>query len=535
MTLNLADIFEAVVDAVPDRNALYCEPRRLTYRELDERANRLAHHLTAQGLGAGDHVGCHLMNGTEYLEAMLACFKIRAVPINVNYRYVEEELRYLYDDADLVATVVDAEFLDRVTALRGELPLLKHVLVVRQPADEEPELGGDVVEYEAALADASPERGFPERSGHDLMMIYTGGTTGFPKGVMWRHEDIFVAGMLGANPGGEPLSSPEEVAARAASMPELTNFPAAPLMHGAAELSSFISFWSGFQVLLIRKYDGHGVMRLIEQEKPIAMTVVGDAMVVPLIEALEEQEYDMSSLMQLGSAGAILSGAVRDRLRAFKPDITISDAYGASEVGYTGGATEDSSPETGLKFRPNPRTRVIDPDTLEIIPPGSDRIGRVAQRGHIPLGYYGDEEKTAATFVEVDGDRFVLLGDNARIDAEGVIHFLGRGSVCINSGGEKIFPEEVEAAIKSHPDVEDVIVAGVPDERWGQRVAAVIKPRRGATAPTQEALAEHLGSRIARYKVPRLTVPVDSIQRSPSGKPDYKWARGVAEKAAASA
>lgn len=530
MQFNLADLFESVVDAVEeDRLALVVGDRRLTYRQLEERANRLAHHLQDQGVGPGDHVGCHMMNGSEYLETMLACFKLRAVPINVNYRYVLEELRYLYDDADLVATVVDGEFLSRVQALRDQLPDLRHVVVVGEPDVALPE---DGVAYEQALAESSPERGFGERSPDDLMMIYTGGTTGMPKGVMWRHEDIFFAGMLGASIGGaDPVERPEQVAERAAEGGGMTIFPAAPLMHGAAELSSFITFWSGSTVVLIRRYSGHGALELIEREKVISISLVGDAMAIPLVQALEEKDYDISSLMALGSAGAILSKSTRDRLTDLKPDLIISDAFGASEVGYTGSAVEGSSPEEGLKFQPNPNTAII-VDGQRLAEPGSGEVGRVAQRGHIPLGYYKDEKKTADTFVEVDGTRWVLLGDMATMDDEGVIHFLGRGSVCINSGGEKIYPEEVEAAIKAHPDVTDVLVVGIPDERWGQRCVAVLSTRDGVSFD-QADLEAHLADRVARYKVPRLVVDVDELRRSPSGKADYRWARDIAEERAA--
>lgn len=529
MEFNLADMFEDVADHVGDREAVVADKGhdrvRLTYRQLDERANRLAHHLADQGIGPGDHVGCHMRNGNEYLETMLACFKLRAVPINVNYRYVEEEIRYLYTDADLKATVVQAEYLPRVEAVRGDLELLEHVVVV-DASDSKGTVG-----YEDALADSDPGRGFGPRSADDLMMIYTGGTTGMPKGVMWRHEDIFQAGMMGGNAMGEPHDRPEGVAEQAASNGQLTMFPVAPLMHGAAQLASFIAFWGGHRVILIRDFSGPAVLRLVEEEKANTLSIVGDAMAMPIVEALEEGEYDTSSLLALGSAGAILSQSTRDRLTAHLPDLMITDAFGASEVGYTGSATEGSSPESGLKFQPNDRTAVVD-DELRIISPGSDDVGRVAQRGFVPLGYYKDEKKTRETFVEIDGVRWVLLGDQARIDADGVIHFLGRGSVCINSGGEKIYPEEVEAAIKSHDAVQDVVVAGIPDERWGQSVAAVLTVRPGETL-TPDELDGHLEGRIARYKLPRFVHIADEIKRSPSGKCDYTWARDVLTAAAA--
>ena len=533
MEFNIADIFESVADRIPDRVALYAEGRRLTYAELDARATRLANHLAAQGVGAGDHVGCHMKNGTEYLETMIACFKIRAVPVNVNFRYVQEELRYLCDDADLVAVVSDTEFLDRLAAVRGDLPGLAHVLVMSPPGEQPTGLPEWATPYEDALAGADATRDFGPRSPDDLMIIYTGGTTGMPKGVMWRHEDIFFAGMLGASPGGEdPVTAPEQVADRAeATGGFIATFPAAPLMHGAAELASFITFWLGGKVVLIRDYSGEGAVDLIAQERPLSISLVGDAMVQPLVDALAATDKDVSSLLSLGSAGAILSQTTRDRLTAIVPNINISDAFGASEVGYSGSMVEGSNPETGLKFQPNPYTAVVS-DDFQLIAPGSEQVGNIAQKGHVPLGYYKDEEKTAKTFVEIDGARWAILGDRGTIDADGIIHFLGRGSVCINSGGEKIFPEEVEAALKAHPSIQDAVVAGIPDERWGQKVTAVIQPVDGVAAPTQDEIEEHLATRIARYKVPRLTVAVDEMQRSPSGKPDYKWAAAQATAAA---
>ena len=320
MDFNLADLLEAVVDAVPDRPALYAEGRRLSFRELDQRANRLAHHLAAQGIGHGDHVGCHMMNGTEYLETMYALFKIRAVPVNVNFRYVQEELRYLYDDADLVGVVFDTEFADRVAAVLPEVAGVRHLLAVGPTEGFRLPVGTQL--YEEALA-AQPDtrEGFPERSGDDLFIIYTGGTTGMPKGVMWRQEDLFFAGMGGGYPAGEPLKAPEEAGPRALANSPMISFPAPPLMHGAAELGSFINLLGGGKVCLIRKYTGDGALSLVEQERCNTLTIVGDAMAVPLIEALESKSYDLSSLLAVASAGALLSQPVRDKINAHLPNV----------------------------------------------------------------------------------------------------------------------------------------------------------------------------------------------------------------------
>jgi acyl-CoA synthetase (AMP-forming)/AMP-acid ligase II len=528
---NMADMFEDVVDHVPDREALYAEGRRLTYRQLDERANRLAHHFQANGIGPGDHVGCHMMNGTEYLETMIALFKIRAVPINVNFRYVEEELRYLYTDADLVGVVYDTEFADRIVAVLPKTPKIRLLLHVGDPAGHP--VPDTSVAYEEALAAQPGDRSdFPERSGDDLFVIYTGGTTGMPKGVMWRQEDLFFAGMSGGHPAGEPLEKPEDAGRRALENPMvMTGFPAPPLMHGAAELGSFITFFGGGKVCLIRKYTGDGALKLVEQEKINTLTIVGDAMAVPLIEALDTGSYDTSTLLALASAGALLSQTVRDQLTARIPNLYINDAFGSSETGYNGNVKPGTNAADGLKFTVNARTAVFDDDD-KLVEPGSGTVGKVAQKGHIPLGYYNDPEKTAKTFRVIDGVRWVFPGDMATIEEDGTMHFLGRGSVCINSGGEKIYPEEVEGALKSHPAILDAVVAGIPDERWGQKVSAVIQLREGHTDLGQEHVEEHLATLIARYKVPKFVHVVDTILRSPSGKPDYGWARKVLEEAA---
>jgi 3-oxocholest-4-en-26-oate---CoA ligase len=528
MQYQLADLFESVVDTVPDREALVCDPVRLTYTELEQRCNQLAHHLREAGIKRGDKVGCHMPNQTPYVETMIACFKIGAVPVNVNYRYVEDELRYIYDNADLACVVFDAEFADLVKAVAPDIDTLRHLLVTGDT--DGVDLPDGAVPYEEALAAQPTTRDdlLDGRSPDDLYMLYTGGTTGMPKGVVWRHEDMFFAGMGGGNPVGEPVSSPEELAQRINQDFQIGMFAAPPLMHGAAFLGTFIGFFQGSKVALIRKYSGHGACELIEREKLNTISIVGDAMAIPIIEALEEKDYDLSSLGILSTAGAIMSQAVRDRLAEKLPNLYVLDSFGSSETGYNGSATPDSSTDSGLKFKVTERTNVIDPETLTLVEPGSGQVGRVAQTGHIPLEYYKDEKKTADTFVEVDGKRWVLMGDAATIDEEGVIHFLGRGSVCINSGGEKIFPEEVEAALKAHPSIDDAIVAGIPDERWGERVGAVIQLRSSASeTPSLDDVHQHLEGRIARYKVPRALAVVDEVMRSPSGKPDYGWAKSL--------
>ncbi len=533
---NLANLFEDCVDVVPDRLGLIIDgDERLTYRELDEAANQVAHLFLELGIGAGDHVACHLYNGLPYITSMLACFKIRAVPVNVNYRYVREELRHLYDDSDAVAVVFDAEFADRVTDVLPELEGIRVLLMVSddEAATNAPE---GALDWATEVARQPTTRPVVDgRSDDDLYLLYTGGTTGMPKGVMWRHEDIFFAGLGGGDPVGTPVSTPGELAGRVAGSGEITMFSAPPLMHGAAFLGCFIGWFGGRTMAITRKFSGQKVAELMARDRVFVLSIVGDAMAVPIAEALESGEHDCSGLFIISSAGAILSQSVKDRLKVVLPQCHIMDNYGSSETGFNGTATDDSSSDSGLKFTVNDRTNVI-ADDITVIEPGADTIGRVAQTGHIPLGYYNAPVKTAETFVATaDGRRWVLTGDRATVDADGVIHFIGRGSVCINSGGEKIFPEEVESAIKAHPAVRDVIVAGIPDERFGQRVTAVVELNPGAAEPTQAEFEEHLSTRVARYKIPRLVVTVESVVRSPAGKPDYGWATATAEKAALNA
>ncbi|MFI6650327.1 acyl-CoA synthetase [Streptomyces sp. NPDC050529] len=533
MEYNLADLFESVVDAVPEREALvYLDhpgtgaERRLTYAELDAAANRVAHHLIEAGIGPGEHLGLHLYNGIEYLQTVLACLKARIVPVNVNYRYVEEELVYLYRDADLTALVFDAEFDERVAAAAPQAPKLRHLVRVGSSTDGAP--GPDAVAFAAAEAGGDPGRGFAPRSADDQFIIYTGGTTGMPKGVMWRQEDLFFSGLGGGAPTGDAVRTPQELAERVAAGGEgITFFPTPPLMHGTSTLTAFIGFNFGQRVVVHRKFVPHEVLRTIEKEKVTSVSLVGDAMLRPLIDALNGplKGTDCSALFSVSSSGAIMSDSVRAEFQALVPNVMLLNNFGSSESGFNGTATADSSPENGFRLRVNARTAVVDPATYEPVSPGEP--GRIAQRGHVPLGYYNDPGKTAETFFRKGDERWVLLGDMATVDADGIVTVLGRGSQCINTGGEKVYPEEVEQALKSHPDVYDALVAGAPDERWGNQVAAVVQLREGADAPSLDDVQAHCRTRLAGYKIPRHLVIAPQIQRSPSGKADYRWARSV--------
>ena len=528
MEFNVADLFESVVDAVPDRVAVVSGHHRLTYRQLEERANRLAHHLGSVGVEPEEHVGLYLCNDTAYLEGLLAAYKLRAVPINVNYRYVEEELAYLFDDADLVAVVHHRRFAPQLEAIRRRVPRLRHLLVVDDESGVDAN-AADSVDYDDALAAAPPAREFGPRSGDDRYVLYTGGTTGMPKGVVWRQEDLYL-GVLAAAAGGDP-ERPEQVAAHAeAGGAGIIVLPACPLMHGAGQWAALGALLGGGRLVLSQAYglDPDDVWKLVGREAVVALTVVGDAIARPLVECLAgaPERYDASSLAFVSSGGAILSAGVRAALQDLVPGVVVMDGFGGSETGRQA-ATFEAREGPGLRFRPTSTTSVLDADLRPVVP-GSGAVGRLASTGRIPLGYYKDTAKTKATFVDVEGARWVLPGDMATVEADGSITVFGRGSLVVNTGGEKVYPEEVEAALVSHPDVVDALIVGAPDDRWGERVVAVVQPAPGRR-PTLDELSRHCSNRIAAYKVPREVHLVDAVQRSPSGKGDYRWARDLAE------
>ena len=534
---NLADLFEVVVDTVPDRLALVAGPARLTYRQLDERANRFAHHLVDSGIDPGAHVGILAYNRAEWAEAMIGCYKARVVPVNLNYRYIAAELRYVIDNADLEVLVFERALsplvADSTDGPDAERPL--QLLVVEDGT--EPAVVGlewlrhEALPYEAALAEASPGRDFGPRSPDDLYVLYTGGTTGMPKGVLWRQEDIFFAAMGGGGWGAEPIRRAEELAGRINTdeAGRVVMLAVAPLMHGNAQWVMWSAFMMGGTAVLYtdHRYDPDGLWRLIGAEGVVSVGLVGDAMARPLAEALASAEpgtYDTSTLVVVGSGGAMLSSTVKDELHQLLPDVLVMDRFGSSESGAQGAVEVGAA---GPRFVMSEDTSVLD-EELVPLQPGDGRIGRLARSGRIPIGYYKDEAKTAATFpVDAHGVRWSLPGDLASVEPDGTIVVHGRGSASINSGGEKIFPEEVEAAVKSHPDVFDAIVVGLPDERFGERVAVVVLPRRGAAAPTLEDLQAHCRIHVAGYKVPRQLLVVEAIPLTAAGKPDAKAAKAL--------
>lgn len=539
MEFNFSAVHEAIAASIPGREALVFRDRRFTHAQVAERTRRLASYLNSRGLGvrrerselAGhesgqDHVALYLYNGNEYPEGMLGAWKARCASINVNYRYVEEELLYLFENSQSRAVIYHAEFAPQIAAIRDELPSLE---VLLQVADESGNaLLPGAVEYEAALAGASPELPDVTPSPDDLYIVYTGGTTRMPKGVLWRSADIFVAAMGGRKPDGTDLESLEELSEQVKGGETLRALVGPPFMHGAAQWSSFMLMAMGACLVVpdvVKKLDPDDFLSKIEREKITSITMVGDAFARPLLDQMNEKDYDLSTLFILGSGGAPLSTANKEALLEKIPHAMVFDGIGSSETGTQ--ATNMSTKETGAttgKFQPGPGACVLSEDLTRVLSPGSDEMGWFAQAGRVPLGYFGDPEKTARTFPVVEGTRYAVPGDRAHYRDDGTIEVLGRDSVTINSGGEKIFAEEVEHALKQHPDVYDTVVTGRPSERWGQEVVAVVQLRDEATIGEKE-LLEEAGKHIARYKLPKAFVFRDQIVRSPSGKADYRWAK----------
>ena len=529
---NIADMYEIVADKVPTRDALVCGDQRATFAQLDERANRLAHYLASRGVVAGDHVGLYLYNCNEYLEGMLACFKIRAVPINVNYRYVQEELLYIFDNADMVACIHNREFIPHIAQVMGSVPDLKTFIYVADESDCNPTLI-DAQEYGVAISGQAATRDFAERSGDDLFVLYTGGTTGMPKGVMWPHKSVFFAAMGGGgwfHPDGA-ITAPEDIVSRVADFP-IVGMALAPLMHGACWWYACIQLLAGNTVVLnpARALVAADVWSIVEQEKVNSISIVGDAMAVPLLDSLaaNEDRWDLSSVFNVGSGGAVFSASKQDAFRAHFPNVFITNSFGSSESGNMGMDSGGKKGEGLGNVTKSEFMSVISDDEGEAhrhVLPGE--TGIFSRSGYIPVGYYNDPVKTAKTFIEVEGETWLLLGDEARLEEDNTITVYGRGSNCINSGGEKIFPEEVEQALKANPGIFDALVVATPDERFGSKVTAIIASRAGAPI-TLESVQEDARKHIAGYKLPRELHLVDEVPRAPSGKPAYPRALELA-------
>jgi acyl-CoA synthetase (AMP-forming)/AMP-acid ligase II len=537
MALNIADLFEHAADAAPDNLALKIGDRGITYAELEARANQLAHYLASQGVGHGDHVGIYAKNSIEHVIGVLAIVKIRAVNINVNYRYVEGELDYLFDNAEVVALIHERSYGPQVAACAPKHEKLRTFVAI--PDVTEPDNDFDVASFGGVLlADAlegqSAERDFAERSADDLHIIYTGGTTGFPKGVMWRHEDFWR--VLG---GGidfytwQPLEEYDQ--SKQASDPRMVTFPLSPLMHGGAQAGLLMHLFAGHLTILEPKFDARRTWEIVEREGVQLIFMTGDAMARPLIEEYERKAatgtpYDASSLFAVSSSAAIFSASVKERWMSAFPNTVFTDSVGASETGFQGMGLQDKEhlstdgPVVGL----GPHSVVIDDDNRVLdLEANIGAVGRLGRGGSVPLGYFKDPEKSAKTFLEIDGQRYSVPGDFARIEPDGKVTLLGRGSNCINTGGEKVYPEEVEMAIKAHPGVYDVLVVGVPDEKYGQSVTAVIQPREDAVVDLED-LRSFLRASLSGYKLPRAMTLVAEIPRNATGKAQYPKAKELA-------
>jgi acyl-CoA synthetase (AMP-forming)/AMP-acid ligase II len=543
MDFSFAEVNETIAAAIPDREALVWRDRRITHAQLAERSRRLANFLLSRGLTVSaersalaghesgqEHLAIYCYNGNEYVEGMLGAWKARVAPLNVNYRYVEEELTYLFQNSKAKAVLYHAEFADRIAAIRDELPDLE---VLIQVADDSGNaLLPGAVDYEEALASATAETPPARPTPDDLYILYTGGTTGMPKGVLWRSADIYASAMGGRKPDGSELASRDEIAAYAKAGGQLKCLIGPPLMHGAAQWGLFINMGMGNTCHFAddnRKLEPADFLGTLERERINSMTIVGDAFARPLLDEMERKKYDLSGLLIVGSGGAPLSVANKKKLLEHLPNATVLDSIGSSETGMQ--ASNPSNKQTGVStgdFKPLAGAGVVSADLTRVLEPGDEEMGWFAQKGRVPLGYFGDAEKTAKTFPVIDGVRWSVPGDRAHFRADGSIEVLGRDSVTINSGGEKIFAEEVEHALKHHPDVFDVVVAGRPSECWGQEVVAVVQLKPGAEATRDDLLAE-AGKHLARYKLPKHFAFRDRIQRSPSGKADYRWARDQAE------
>ncbi len=540
-SFNLADIWEWSAARVPDRLALVVGPERRTYAELDAHATRLAHHLRAAGIGPGDRVAIDLRNAPEYLEAMIAAFKLRAIPVNVNFRYVANELRHVLETSRARALLFHRSLGDAVAGVADLVAPMAAVLAV-DDIDGSPASSAEVPDaaaYAEALAAAPDGPIVTEgRSGDDHYLMFTGGTTGLPKGVLWRQEDAFFACLGGGDPMriAGPVADLSEMADR--FVEKMVYLPIAPLMHAAAQWTSFMWFFCGGTVVLVPgSFDAETAWDLVASEGVNVLTVVGDAVAKPLLDAWEGHpgRWDVSAMYAVGNGAAPLSSAVRARLVDAFPGCVITDGMGSSESGIQGAArtmpgegADGAASKGGVaSFSVGETTAVLD-EALRPVVPGSGDVGRLATSGRIPLGYDGDPVKTAETFVEVDGVRWVLSGDMCTVDADGTVHLLGRGSQCINTGGEKVYPEEVEGVLHGHPGVADVLVVGVADERWGSAVTAVVAPTAGVDAPTLDELRAFGRDQLAGYKLPKHLVVVERVQRTPAGKADYRWAAATA-------
>jgi acyl-CoA synthetase (AMP-forming)/AMP-acid ligase II len=515
---NLADKFEAMADAAPGRMCVIDRDQRLTYADVEALANRFAHHLADHGIGPGDAVALASRNSAPWIVAFLAALKLRAVPVNVNYRYVAGELAHLFDDSGSVAIVVDADLVDECAfALAGRPP--RHVVVI---GDGTGLLAG--ITFAEAASGQSANRDFPARSPDDITLLYTGGTTGLPKGVVWRQEDTY---LLVTSGHGSDAAVDAAGVDPDGSAPVI--MPCGPFVHSSSQWMLLGALLNGCTTVALDRFDPHRVWDVCEQEGVTFLGITGDAMAGPLVEVLGAGRKAPESVMAVSSSGGALSAPMKAALTSALPHVAVFDTIGATETGLLGTAAvrAGEAAPAQLRVQGTPDTIVVD-ESGQAVPPGTD--GRLAKGGIIPLRYHNDPEKTARTFITHNGRRYAIPGDAARLEPDGSITVLGRQSSCINTGGEKVYPNEVESVLKSHPAVEDCLVVGVPDLRWGQQVCALVKPR-GSAQPTLDDLQRHARAALAAYKIPRALCLVQEVQRLASGKPDYRWAAKTTEDA----
>ena len=523
---NFAEIWETAAEVIPDARALVHGDRTVTWSEFDHRADGFARSLLDLGVEEQDKVAHYLYNCSEYLESMFGIFKAGLVPVNTNYRYADEELLYLWDNADAVAVVFHGTFSDRIEGLRAKLPKIKAWYWVDDGSGPCPDWA---TAYEDAAKAATDRTVAPwGRSGDHIYMLYTGGTTGMPKGVMWRQDDVF--GSLNASsltvqypdPPG-----PDSVRAQLKE-PGAVGLPACPLMHGTGALTSFGTLSTGGCIVTLtnRSFDAEEFLDAVETNKVNLTAIVGDAFAKPILRALEANpdRWDISSLLAIVSSGVMWSEQSKQGLLKYHSGMLLVDAFSSSEaLGMGTSVSSAAGAAKTAKFQLGENARVITDDGRDV-EPGSGEIGRVAVKGRTPIGYYKDPEKSARTFLTIDGERYSVPGDYATVEADGTLRLLGRGSVCINTGGEKVYPEEVEEALKEHPSVRDAVAVGVPDEKWGEAICAMVEPQSGVTIDEDEIIT-HVKSKLAAFKAPKRVLTVDTIGRAPNGKVDYKRLR----------
>ena len=539
MEAQYASVWERNSDVIPDKIALICGDNEVTWKEYDDRAAKLASLLTNSGLGDNSKVGLYLHNSNEYLEAQYSVFKIKGVPINVNYRYKEEELIYLLDNSDSEAVFFQSCYTEQIESIKDKLPKVKLYIQVDDNTNETLDFAQD---YESAISEFLPmER--QERSEDNIYMLYTGGTTGMPKGVMYQHGG-HLKGML--NTAGAwgliPVQEKIDVDSVALEVKKLADegrlpisIPACPLMHGTGMwLGAIIPHLVGGTVVTLPNlgFDPDGLLKEVEKRKANNIVIVGDAFAKPIMDALDKAEsegspYNLESINTVISSGVMWSSEVKQGLLKHH-DMVLVDAMGSTEGGMGSSRASRDNPAETAKFVLNPGVIVIT-DEGELVEPGSDKTGKIGTSGLVPLGYFKDEKKSAETFKEFQGVRYSFPGDYAKVEADGTITLLGRGSNCINTAGEKVYPEEVEEAIKRNDDIFDCLVVGLQDDRFGQRVVALASYQDGKEIEEQELIAftrDHL----AGYKLPKQVLFVDEVMRAPNGKANYKWAQETAEK-----